>query len=608
MSRVSRVSVRRARRAHWPAGVGVVSSLLSIACGGSKAAPPRISAPAATASARGVEPAHRSRADEHAPARSHPIVTIGRRTIGPFAARAGDAGLAAWIVGSAQRSGQDLYVVPLGADGAPLAAPVVAASMADGVTSLVVRPSGNARGGWLVAWTALMDRGEALTTIALDQGGASRGEPAEIQRTTDHLAWFDFVPSPKGALCTWAEETSSGDANLLAVVLDFDGKAAGLPARVARSVTRWQVAPWAGASNASGAGLALVDSGSAEKPGPGKLTWERLDGEGRVLGAALPIGTAPTVSSDIEAVSVDDGWLLGWTDRSAPDAQVTLARVDASGHVEGPVQPLEAIGSSSLVGLASGPRGALLAWESPRASAHPLRELHLASISRAGAISPQAATSFEITSKVAPEIVSTESGFALLAVARGCLAGPTPARCTGPLTPTFVRLGGSLEPVQSEPILLGGDRSPAAIAWGLRCAGDRCSALAATSDTPTSVFVVDLEPRSSPFAVPSVQALPPDAPRVTGLQSIAAGQPFADLVAARVGDTTLLATLALTGSANGGEGGRKAQGGATISLHAIDAAGRAVSPRRSSLPGPFQSAAWPSQPPRARTTAPSSHG
>jgi hypothetical protein len=538
-----------------------------LACGGSKPAPAVASGPPVAAPVRSPLPPRHP--DPHVPARTHALVAIGRRAIGPFASRAGDAGLAAWVVGSPKGSGQDLYVVPLGSDGAPLAAPVVAASMADGVASLVVRPSAGTRGGWLVAWSALLDRGEALMALSLETSGVARAAPTEIERTSDHLAWFDFVPSAKGVtVCAWAEETSSGGANLLAVALDADGKLAGLPARVARGVARWQIAP-----GASGIGLALVDAGGSDRPGPGRLTWTRLDGEGHPQGAAIPIGTGPTVSSDVEAVAVGDGWLLGWTDRTQPDAQVTLARVDASGQVEGPVQPLEGAGSSSLVDMAAGPRGVVLAWEAPHANAHPLRELHLAGLASSGPIKLQPGTSFEIASKSSPELLATESGFALMTVAHACLAGPGGGPCAGPLAPMFVRLGPSLEPLQAEPVLLGDERAPAALAWGLRCSGDRCSALAATGDTPTSVATVDFEPRTSPFASPAIPPPPPEAPRMTGVQSIASGQAFADLVAARLGDTTLLATLALP-TAAGREPGRKASAGATISLHTVDAGGR----------------------------------
>jgi hypothetical protein len=558
------------------------------ACGGAKhPAPTGIGVPADAASVQ-APPPHKASVDPHAPARSHSVATIGRRAIGPFMARSEGGAVVVWVTSAPRGSGQELDTVLLGPDGAPVAAPPVAAAMADGVTSLVVRPSGGARGGWFVAWSALMDRGEALTVLSLDDHAVPRGSPVEIQRTTDHLAWFDFVPTPKGAVCAWAEETSTGAANLVSVPVDYEGKAVGLPARVARGVARWDVV--AGLSGGSSPGVALVDlpDGSKAEPGSGRLSWELLDAEGRPRAPEVPVGAAPNVSSDIDAIATAGGWLLGWTDRTAPDAQVTLALVDAAGHVSEPTRPLEAAGSSLLVGLASGAAGSLLAWESPRASSHAERQLRLAEVSRDGVVGPtHKSLSLEIASKVAPEIVATDTGFALLVVAHACLAAPTgttPAACGGPLTPMLVRLGGALEAVQAEPILLGDARSPAAIAWGLACTGDRCSALAADGATPTTVYDVDFPPRASPFAAPTVPPLAPDAPRLTGLQTIASGQAFVDLVAARLGDDTLLATM-VSPKAEGPddhpdhpEVRRKSAGGATISVSALDATGHALAP------------------------------
>jgi hypothetical protein len=558
------------------------------ACGGARRS--RAAAPSAAASASVVTPTthKKSLVDADAPARARAIATIGRRAIGPFAARAEPGGLVAWVTSSPKGSGQDLEVVPLDPDGLPLAPVAVATSMPDGVTSLVVRPSGSPRGGWLVAWSALMDRGEALTVLALDSHAVARGAPVEIQRTSDHLSWFDLLPTPAGAMSIWAEETSAGGANLVAVAVDSDGKAVGLPARVARDVARWDVAT--GPRGSTTEGLALVDlpdRGNAESS-PGKLSWTLVDGEGRPRAAEVAIGTAPNVSSDVDAVAGPaGGWLLGWTDRTAPDAQVTLALVDAAGHVQGPTQPLEAAGSSSLVSLVSGAAGSLLAWESPRASAHSERELRLAEVSRDGAVAPtQRSLSLAIASRGAPEVVPTDSGFALLVVAHACLSPAAPANaargpCAGPLMPMLVRLGASLEPVQTEPVLLGDDRTPAALAWGLACIADHCSALAADGASPTTVYDVDFAPRASHFSPPVVPPLPPDAPRLTGLQTIASGQVFADLVAARIGDDTLLATLALPkadGPEDHGDTHRKGAGASTIALYALDVAGHPFGP------------------------------
>lgn len=582
-----------------PSSPGVLTTLLLVlaalagACGGTKHALPPAVGVAAPPPDLVRHVAHKA-PDPHAPAVAHAVATIDRRSIGPFLARTGDAGIVAWVTTPPRGQGQELDVVPLGPDGSPLAAPAVAATLADGVTTFAIRPAGGIRRGWLAAWSSLMDRGEALTVLALDERGAARGSPVEIVRTSEHLSWFDFVPTRSGVVCSWAEETTAGVANLVAVSLDPDGKAVGVPARVARGVARWDMTRASG--GAAAAGLALVDLPDPTRgdSGPGRLAWELLDADAKPRGPAASIGAAPSVSSDVDVVPTDAGWLLGWTDKRVADPQVTLARIDGDGRVQGPSRPLELAGNSSLVGLVAGPAGAMIAWESARANAHPSRELHLAEVPRDGvAASTQKTAVLEIQARSTPELAATDSGFALLVTAKTCFApsrssaasdpSTRGAPCEGPLAPMLVRLtstGTTLEVVQTEPVLLGADISPASLAWGLRCAGDRCIALAADAGTPTTVYTIDFAPRASPFAAPLVPAPPADAPRLTGVETIASGPAFADLATTRAGDTTFLAALALpkVDARDRGQEPSARTDGAIVSLSVLDASGHALAP------------------------------
>jgi hypothetical protein len=507
-------------------------------------------------------------------ARSHHLATIARRAMGPFAARSGDSGLAAWIVGADRGGGQDLVVVTLAADGAPLSDPRVIASVPQEATSMAVRPAGGTRGGWLVVWSALEDRGESLTLLGLTPDGAPRGSSADIQRTSDHIKWIEVLPAPHGSLCVWAEEMPTGDANVLTALVDPDGKPHGMPVRAAQGVERWQVV-----GPGDGAGLALVTRGTRNEPkGAGTLSWARLDEAGHPLGSAIPVGSTPTVSSDVDVVAVPGGWLFAWTDRVGEDAHVMLAVVDAAGRVRGPKRAMNAVGDSSLVALASGPHGAALAWTDPTNRTRTARALHLAVVATEGELEAQPVISMEVAARVAPELVATDRGFALLASARTCAVGAAPTAqpaCAGPWVPTFVRFGTRLEPVQTEPIFLGQGGAEAALAWGLSCTAERCGALAASGETPTPIFAVDLAARTSPFAAPTLPPPPPDAPRLMAMSTIASGQPFADVAATRLGDTTVVATLTVAPDAlrqHGREAGRPR--GASIALHAIDDEGR----------------------------------
>jgi hypothetical protein len=523
-----------------------------------------------------------------AAARSHLAATIPRKAIGPFLARSAQGGLLAWITGVERGSGQELDVVLLGQDGAPLGQPHAASQVPLEATALVVRPSGAAKGGWLVAWSALLDRGEAVSVLALAPDGTVQHAPYDVQRTTDHVKWLDVVPASRGAMCVWAEETLAGDANLLAAPVGADGKPRGQPVRVVRGAYGW-----ATTRDADGVDLAVIGDGrgggggGAGPPGAasgdatagggsvsaGTLSWLRLDDDGHPRGLPIPIATRPTVSGDVDLVPVGPrGWLLGWTDRTGEDARVMLAAVGPNGDVTGPPRrAMESARGAALLSLAAGPAGVALAWAEPRLRERATRSVHIASVSL-DELSAQPAASVDLGSAGSPELVATGHGFALLAPARACLEGSD--RCDGPLVPSYVRLDAHLQPVQSEPLYVGPEVAPAALAWALQCVGDGCISLTADAAPTTGVYTVDLKDRASPFRAPTVAPLPADAPRLAGVATVASGQPYADVAAVRVGDETLLATL--TSAVESGEPRARgaARQAATLALRRFDANGR----------------------------------
>jgi hypothetical protein len=489
-----------------------------------------------TESARRRAPSKPKAADDHGPARSHWIGTITRTAIGPFAAWGNDTGMAAWLATSERTGDGELVVVPIGADGAPLRSPQVVTTVPREATSLVIRPTRQSH-GWLIAWTALLDRGESLTVIELAADGTARDKPSDVQRTRDHIAWADIVPTPRGALCVWAEETAAGTANLLAGSIGPDGKPRGMPARVARGVSRWGVTP-----AEDGAALALVTGEDNEKTA-GRLSWLELDAEGAAKGAPVLVTPEPSVDSDVEVAAVAGGWVLGWTDRTGEDARVMLASVDAAGHPSGPFPALNELGGSSLVALTAAGSGVALAWESPRTRGRSYRVLHLASVPAVGPLVAQPVTSMRIVGSAKAELVPAGDGFGLLTVPTGvCVSGDAPLPDC-PAVPTFVRYDGRLATLQAEPFLVGDPRVQASLGWGLHCAGDRCIAMAATSESPTPIFAVDLAPRTSPFAPPAAPASPADAPRAIGITTLVSGPPYGDVAAVRVGGATLVATM-----------------------------------------------------------------
>ncbi|HEX8790238.1 MAG TPA: hypothetical protein VF765_04750 [Polyangiaceae bacterium] len=565
-----------------PLALLLAGAVASGACGGSKSGAPA-AAPSVAVTPLESHPAVSHDADAaHAPARSHLVGTIERNAMGPFMASALFGGLVTWIRPAPRGGAEELVVVPIAHDGAPFSEPHVVAPVPQEATSLVVRPTGAAHGGWLVAWTALLDRGESLSVIGVAPDGSTRGSPFDVQRTVDHVKWADVVPSPTGGIVVWAEETPAGDANMLAAPVDEDGKPRGLPVRIARGVVGW-----AAARDGDGAALVLVGPpGDASNTGNGagasSVALVHLDEGGRPRGAPVTVASRANVDGDVDLLPVNGGWLLGWTDRGGEDAQVMLAGIDRAGHVSGPKRALETVGGAALVGIASGRAGTALAWQEPRGRARAMRPVHLAAVSLDGP-SAQPVSSLDVASATPPELVATDAGFGLLATAHACTTEEGPS-CKGPLAPMFVRFDARLQPGQAEPLMLGKERAPAAMGWNLRCVDDTCLTLAADSSTPTGVVTVTLAPRAAPFVAPTTPPQPANAPRVAGVVTVASGQPFADVATATVGDRTFVAMITSSVDAvlprrkrRGGGG----TGGATVTMRPLDRDGLPAGPAAS---------------------------
>jgi hypothetical protein len=477
--------------------------------------------------------------------------------------------LAAWFgPPESGHAGQDLFAVPL--EGAGPIGPTRALFHAPANPDLlVVRRSAGERGGFTLLWSALLDRGEVLTTLGAARDGTSKGDPIEIHRTNDHVAWLDVLPVASGALGVWAEETPSGTANILVDPLDAAGRPRAVPMRIAHDARRWQAV-----STRDVAGIALVtgDSiGPGDVHGTGALTWQLLDADGRPKGSAIVVAKDASVDSNVEVVPFADGWLLAWTDFAHEDPQVMLATIDSAGRIGGPSLAFEAGSASVLSALSTSAGRTAIAWTEPHRRQGDTQVLGVGLVSPDGRSIEKPVAAFEVGVTSPPELVATDTGFAVLAPARACWAESPGHSCGGPLTPTFIRFDQALEPAQAEPLLVGDPKSPATLGWALSCGpADRCFALAASSETPTPVFSVDLPARSSPFAVPMVPPPPPDAPHLANVKTVSSGMSLDDLAAARLGQKTLVATLT---SESEDKRSRRTHPGAVISTFMIDGNG-----------------------------------
>jgi hypothetical protein len=501
----------------------------------------------------------------------HMLGSIADRTIGPFLARIpGQGGVVAWVT-PAEGSARRIIAVPLTAVGEPRGAPKTIANVGVDTTMLVVRPTRGAVPGVAVAWTVLTDRGEALYAVVVGEDGTPRGKAVELARTSDDVVWVDIVATDIGCVVVWTEETRGADANILAASLDVDGKVRGVPARIARGVAGWHALPLP-----TGVGVSTVVTPKGAKGGA--LSFQRLDADGHPASAPVSIVSLPLVSGDVEVVRAADRLVFAWTDRTTEDPSVVAAALGDDGRVEPPHKAVEARGGAALLGLAAGPAGTAMMWEAPVRRTSETRRVYAARIGAGLGIEGRP-SSLEVVGRAAPEITATDVGFAVLAPLRDCEVG-SPRCPDAAIVPTLVRTDAQLVAVQREPFGFGTD--PASMAWGMTCDHDVCLALAASGTSPARVRAAEVRSRVNVKAPAAAALASSDGPKVTEVSAIATGESVSDIAATRMGDVTLLATLASKAEAFG----TKAHGAPedarnapmTLSTRVVDAAGSVSAP------------------------------
>jgi hypothetical protein len=526
-----------------------------LACGSKVpiAARPHKALPAASARASAAAVATAAAA-----VRARHIVTLGDKTLGPFVAAREGAGLAAYVApeGGAHR----VFALPLTADGAVRGEVRDLGKAMGDASTLVIRPAGRGA-GFLVAWTALADKGEGLFVAATGDDGTPRAPAVELARTASHLVWVDVVPTAKGAVCVWVEETRAGETNLLAAALDADGKLRGVPARVARGLSGWQAV-----ATSKGVALAVVAGDAASKVGKGgTLTLQELDDEGAPVGLPVPVVTKPSVSGDVELVAGPAGLTFAWTDRTGSEPVVMTSSIDASGRPQAARPAVEARGGSALLALVAGSSGTALAWEEPQRRPRTARTVRVTRLADAGG--PARTVALDLAGRAPPELVADGAGFALLARAQPCKRGE-PAEACGDAAamPVLVRLDASMTPVQTEPVWLGDPATAGALAWGLRCQAGACAALAATPESPARVFSFFAGSRASAYVAPETAAPSRDGPHVAGLTTVASGADYADIAVTKVDGGALVALVTAAVDARGQ--------GAQVVVRPVDTAGK----------------------------------
>jgi hypothetical protein len=506
------------------------------------------------------------------PVVGHLVASVGERALGPFFTRRGSgdaaAGMVAWVT-VAEGSGRRVLVVPIGANGAPRGNEAVAAYVSVDTTMLVVKPMRGPAPGFVLAWTSLTDTGKSLWSIAVGDDGTPRGKPVELTRTNDDIVWLDIVPTDRGAVCMWAEETRGSDANLVAAALDTDGKVRGAALRVATGIVGWHALEVPG-----GIGLSVVSSSLAKtgKHSSGTLAFHRLDPEGHPNGTPITITNKPVVSGDVEVARDGNGLVFAWTDRTGEEPAIAIAGLDEKNRVTGPRRAIEARGGAGLLGLSSGRAGVALMFESPARRKGENRRVHLARVGQGLALDRKM-TSLDVVGRGQPELVATSTGFAVLATTADC-EHDSVACLNAEAIATVVRTDEKAAVVQREPLKFTSD--PATIGWGMTCDGDVCFTLAASPGTPSRIRTATVLPNANAKAAPAPPEPPAkDGPKVADLAAISSGESVVDIATTHIGDANIVALL--TTQADGHDG--KSKGSAlTLSTRVVDGRGGTTQP------------------------------
>ncbi len=477
---------------------------------------------------------------------SFPLVAVPDKSVGPFLARRHDAALAAYIA-PGEGAGRRLISVPVGADGSPLEPQLVAPVSAD-ATTMVVRDAGGEGGAYVVAWTDLTDRGEAISVTGVTALGKPMSTPIELARTQDDIVWIELLPTSRGEVCVWVEEARSGGANLFGVPLDPDGKPRGLPSAIVRGISGWQAV-----ATGNGAGLSLVThrAGTSEPSrGVTTISWLRLDEEARAVGAPVVLETTPLRVIDVDVARVAEGFVLAWTRRGGAEPEVVVAGVDAAGKVTPPLSVSARSGGASLVDAVGGPHGGVLAWEETTRLARGTRRLHLVPLPEGKlpdpTTGPAVAGVLDVDTAGIAEVLPLASGFAVLARLRTCASPPVDGvPCDDPPPSfAFVRLDERLAVTETQPILLDQTQTRAPLAWGLSCDAADCFVLAAGPETPASeVRIVRLTPSPNRWRAPIAPLPSPDAPRVVAVDTLASSDLYSELAVAEMKGGPLLAAI-----------------------------------------------------------------
>jgi hypothetical protein len=554
-----------------------LAALLGVACSGSAVGPE--TEPVRTPRPRADHgEAERARRDALAAER---IAMVPGGTFGPYVGARPEGLIAAW---AAEVSGKRRWMtVAVGDDGKALADPKTVADAPPEVDLVAVRPlsSGEASGFVLLASSRAFS-GERVDLLALGLRGELAGGPTPLASAVSDVVWVDAVPTPSGAIAMWAVRREDR-ADLFGVQIGSSGNVKEEPSLLVEGVRAWQVTKAPG-----GAAIATLTAGKTRsESGPIRLTF--VDGEGHVDKKSLVVATGTTAEPDLDLAHIGDHFVLAWSDRRDLEPRLYGAVVDANGNLSKAPAPLGVpFGSQSVLRVVppesdGGP--AFLAWENLVERRAASRAVRLATLSENGVLGDASALLQMSSEDAMPELSATAKGIAALTLAPACKRRePCPSDRA---VPTFVQFDGALDVVASEPVRIdaqGGE--PVDLAWGLTCRRLECLALGAAPASPAApVYAVKLGGISDVWEPPARRVNDAPAPRATRMETVGVSDTVAELAAARVGASSLVAwvsyfdpSIAFAKSKTVGPDGKMEPPRAVVRVRALPDAGATTEP------------------------------
>ncbi len=420
-----------------------------------------------------------------------------------------------------------LVALPLNARGLPQAGSMLLGALNADTGTMSCGATKNAS---VVAVSQLLDRGEAIVTASISNDAKTVTRPTEVLRTPHHVVWLRVISGAKQSALFWVEEQADGHASLRAVALSDTGST-GMAVRLASDIVGWHAQ-----LQGDGFAIAWIADGAGKK----KLITQRYNGSLAALGGPQLVTSADQFRGDLFGDSTGDFLVLGWTEGNQDAARSHVSVISPTTVGEHVAIDREA---TELLNVSSAPGGAYVVWR-PVAHRDHLRVARL----RARQDTLIAALEIESDAKGSVEVAGLPSGLSILGSFRTCPAG----RCEGEFafSPAFLRVSAAMQVSEAHPMTVPSARhdEPPAMAWNLRCAGEDCVALSAVGGSETRVFVHDLGPRSSLYALAgmttaTVATEAAQAPASGHTETVLDDVPIVDYAAVGAGDTRAVASL-----------------------------------------------------------------